>query len=65
MADYPQVVGDEQVGQAQFVLQVGQQVEHLCLHRHVQGRHRLVADDHLGFAGDRPGDCHPLALAAR
>src|SRR5262249_2748424 len=33
--------------------------------RDVERRHRLVGDDHLGLAGQRPGDADALALAAR
>ena len=40
-----QVVGDEQIGQAEPVLQVEQQVEDLRLHRDVERRDRLVGDD--------------------
>ncbi len=59
-----QVVGDEQVGHAELVLQVLEQVDHLRLHRHVERRHRLVADDDLRLQGQRPGDADALALAA-
>jgi len=37
------------------VLQVGQQVEHLRLDGHVQGRDGLVADDQPGPQRERPG----------
>ncbi len=40
-----QVVRDEKVGDAHFLLQVHQQVEHLRLDRDVERRHRLVGDD--------------------
>jgi len=39
-----QVVCDEEVGDAELRLQVAQQVEHLGLDRHVEGRHGLIAD---------------------
>ena len=64
MAHDGQVVGDEQVGQAEPVLQVLQQVEHLGLDGHVEGRDGLVADDQLGVEGDGPGDADALALPA-
>jgi hypothetical protein len=57
-------VGDEQVGEVELVLQVGQQVEDLGPDGDVQGGHRLVADDQLGPQGQRPGHAHALALAA-
>ena len=40
-----QVVRNEQVGDAHFLLQIHQQVQHLRLDRHVERRHRLVGDD--------------------
>jgi hypothetical protein len=45
-------------------LQVLQQVDDLRLDRHVERRHRLVADDQLRAPGQRPGDADALALAA-
>ncbi len=47
-----------------LVLQLGQQLEDLRLHRHVERRGRLVGDQHVGVAGERHGDHHPLPLAA-
>jgi hypothetical protein len=47
-AHHREVVADEDVGQAQLVLQVLQQVEHLRLHADVQRAHRLVQHQHLG-----------------
>ena len=45
--DHRQVVGDEQVGQPELVLQVLEQVDHAGLDRHVQRRHRLVEHEQL------------------
>ena len=45
-------------------LQVVEQVEDLGLHRHVEGRDRLVADEEVGLEHEGPGDADPLALAA-
>ena len=53
--DDGQVVGDEDVGERELALQVGQQVDDLRLDRDVQGRHRLVADDQLRAAGRARG----------
>ena len=50
--------------QAQFVLQVFQQVDHLRLDGHVQGGDRLVGHDELGPERERAGDADPLPLAA-
>ena len=49
-----EVVGDEQVGEAAFALVLEQQVEDLRLHRDVERRGRLVADDQLGLAARAP-----------
>ena len=62
--DDREVVGDEQVGQAELLLEVVEQVQDLALDRHVERRDRLVADDELGVQGERPGDADALALAA-
>ena len=42
-----------------------EQFENLCLHRHVERRRRLVGDQQVRPVGERHGDHHPLALAAR
>ena len=59
-----EVVGDEQVGEAELALQVLQQVEDLRLDRHVERRDRLVADDELRLERERAGDADALALPA-
>ncbi len=59
-----QVVRDEDVGQRKPALQLGHQVEDLRLHRHVQRRGRLVADEQIGLARQRARDRDALALAA-
>ena len=48
-----------------FFLQLLEQVDDLRLDRHVQRRHRLVADDELRLERERARDADPLALAAR
>ena len=48
----------------ELTLQPLEQVEHLGLHRHVEGRHRFVGDDEPGAGGQRAGDADPLAPAA-
>src|SRR5581483_1991656 len=59
-----QVVGDEDVGEAELALQVLQQVEDLRLHGDVERGHRLVADDQLRVDRERARDADALALAA-
>ena len=60
-----EVVGDEDQRQPVALLEVLEQVEDLRLHRHVQGRHRLVADHQLGLEDQGAGDADALALPAR
>ena len=62
--DDAHVVGDEHVGQAELALERLEQVEDLGLDRHVERRHRLVADDEVRLEDERPGDADALALAA-
>ena len=61
----PEVVGDEQQRQRARLAQVHQHLQHLRLHRHVEHRDRLVADQPVGVEHERGGDRHALALAAR
>ena len=65
MLDHGQVVGNEQVSQPKLGLQILQQIDHLGLHRYVQGRHRFVADDEFGLDRQGAGNANALALAAR
>ena len=64
ISDGDQVVGDEHIGQSQFLLQFPQQIHDLDLGMGVQGRDGLVKEDDLRTAGYRPSDAHPLELAA-
>jgi hypothetical protein len=57
-------VGDKDQPHPHLLLQPPEQLEHLGLHRDVEGRRRLVSDDDVGLHGERHGDHHPLALAA-
>jgi hypothetical protein len=60
-----EVVGDDQDGQAEVADQAQQQGQDLAPDRGVEARHRLVGHQHARLQGQRPGDHHPLALAAR
>ena len=64
MLDDGEVVGNEEVGETELVLQVHEEVHDLGLNGDVEGADRLVADDEFGFDGEGPGDADPLALAA-
>jgi hypothetical protein len=64
LPDHREVVGDQQVGDAGGVADVGEQVEDLGLDRDVKGRHGLIQDQHPGLGGQRTRDRYPLPLAA-
>ena len=64
LGDDPQVVGDEEVGEAVALLQLRQEVQNLGLDGDVQGADGLVRHDEPGFQGQGPGDAQALALAA-
>jgi hypothetical protein len=64
VAHHREVVGDEDVGERQPLLQVLQQVDHLGLHRHVERRHRFVADDEARLDRQCAGNADALPLAA-
>ncbi len=59
-----EVVGDEQVAEAEFSLQVLQEVEDLGLDGEVQGASGFVADDDVGFEDQGTCDGDALALSA-
>src|SRR5581483_9223597 len=62
--DDREVVGDEQIGDAEFLLQILQQIDDLGLDRDVERGDRLVADDQLGLDRERARNADALALAA-
>ena len=61
--DHFQVMGNEQVGQTELSLQVGQQIHNLGLDRHVQCGYRLICNQQRGFEHQSAGDRNPLALS--
>ena len=48
---------DKQVRQAQFSLQILEQIEHLRLHRDIQGTGRFIAHDQARLERQRAGNC--------
>ena len=64
VAHHGEVVGDEQVGEAELPLQLLQEVDDLRADGDVEGADGLVADDEVGLHRQRPGDADALALAA-
>ena len=65
LAHDAEIVGDEEHRHVEPALQLGEQLQDLRLHRHVERRGRLVGDEEVGLVGERHGDHHALALAAR
>ena len=49
----------------ELLLQFLEELEDLRLHRDVERGGRLIRDEKIGIVGERHGDHHPLALAAR
>ena len=64
LAHEPQIVRDEEIRQAEALLQVEQEVDDLRLHGDVERRDGLVADDERRLERDRARDADALALAA-
>ena len=58
-------MGDEDDAHPELLAAAGEQIEDLGLDGHVERGGRLVGDEQLGLAGERHGDHHPLAHAAR
>ena len=65
VGDHAHVVGDQQDARVDAVAQVADQLEDLRLHGDVEGRRRLVGDQHRRIAGQCLGDHRPLPLATR
>ena len=63
MPHHREIVGDEQVSEAEALAQILEQVDDLRLDRHVERGHGLVADDEFGLERERARDPDPLALA--
>src|SRR5690606_35535477 len=59
-----EVVGDEEVGEVELVLEILEQVDDLRLDGHVERGDRLVGDDEVGLHSERAGDTDALTLTA-
>jgi hypothetical protein len=59
-----QIVGDEEQGEPELVLQIPEQVQDLCLDGNVQCADGFIADQELGTQSDGAGDADSLSLAA-
>ena len=58
-----EVVGDEEVGEAEAILEFLEEVDDLGLDRDVEGGEGLVGDDEPGLDGEGTGDADALPLA--
>ena len=59
------VVGDEDGRHVHLVVEASQPLAQLRPHTRVEGAERLVEQEHLRLRRERPGERHPLPLAAR
>src|SRR6185437_5211086 len=62
--DDAEIMADEEIGEAEGLAQLDEEVQHLRLDRDVERRHRLVADDEFRLHRQRPGDADAGALPA-
>ena len=58
------IVRDEKIGEVELALQSAHQIQHLRLHRDVERRGRLVADQERRIPGQRARDGDALPLAS-
>ena len=56
-------MGNEQVREREFLLQVFEQVQHLRLNRYIERGDRLIGDDQLRVDDQRASDADALALS--
>ena len=61
---HPEVVGDDDHGQAELLRQPAQQLQDLRLDGDIERRGRFIGKNQFGPAADRDGDHHALAHAA-
>jgi len=62
ITDHPQVMRDEDERQIELLLQIGQKRKDLRLHRHIEARHDLVADQRPRLDHQRPDHGLPPRL---
>ena len=65
MTRYDQIVGDEQHGQAEILLECPQELDHTLPHCHIEGGGRLVGDQHPWSAAHGQRDRDPLRDPSR
>src|SRR4030088_1524596 len=62
--DDREIMGNEEIGEPELLLQILQEIDDLGLDRYIQCRHRLIADNEFGFDRERARDTDALALTA-
>jgi hypothetical protein len=62
MLDDGQVVSDKQIRESELLLQIDQQIDHLCLYRNIERRYRFIQHDQFRMRsqGARYSDALPL-----
>jgi len=65
VANHAEIVGNEDIGEAELVLEFFQQVDDLGLNGDIQRGDGLIADDQVGIDGQGTGNADALALTAR
>ena len=63
MLDDGKVMGNEQISDPQFILQICQQVNNLCLDTDVERAYRLIANNECRFRRQCARDPYALSLA--
>jgi len=63
VADDGRIVGDEDIGEAEPVFEVGRKVDHLSLDGYIEGGDGFVADDEFRLESECLGDGDALTLA--
>ena len=63
--DDREIVRDEQIRHPELVLQIHQQIDDLCLHRHIERGNGFVANDQPRIGCERTRDAEALTLPAR
>ena len=56
-----QIVGDNDVGKTEFLLQVNQEIDDLCPYRNIEGRDRFIPND--DFRTQSQGPLRSLCVA--
>jgi hypothetical protein len=61
--DHGQIVGYEHVGEIKTLLQLLEEIQDTGLNAHVEGAHRFIKNNYLGFQSEGASDADPLTLA--